>query len=147
MSTPDCPGAPLPPHPTKVVWVVAVALVDMDGRVLLAQRPEGKMLAGMWEFPGGKIKEGETAEYALIREIKEELNVDISASCLAPFTFVSHSYEQFHLQMLLYLCRKWGGIPTPQEGQQLIWRRAKEMNDLPMPPADKPLVAMLQDFL
>lgn len=147
MSTPDCPGPPLPPHPVKSVWVVAVALIDIDGRVLLAQRPEGKMLAGMWEFPGGKIHEGETAEFALIRELKEELNIDISASCLAPFTFVSHTYDTFHLHMLLYLCRRWEGIPTPLEGQKLMWRRVREMGDLQMPPADKPLISMLRDYI
>jgi len=130
-----------------VVLVVAVALVDADGRVLLAQRPEGKSMAGLWEFPGGKVNDGETPEAALIRELKEELGIDVTESCLAPFTFASHRYERFHLLMPLYVCRRWQGMVTPHEGQQLAWVRPPRLGDYPMPPADKPLVAMLQDLL
>ena len=129
------------------VLVAAAALVDQDGRVLLSRRPEGKEMAGLWEFPGGKVNDGETPELALIRELKEELAIDITESCLAPFTFASHIYEAFHLLMPLYLCRVWKGAATPMEGQQLKWVRPMRMNDLPMPPADKPLCAMLRDFL
>ena len=131
----------------KTVLVSAVALVDRDGRVLLAQRPEGKAMAGLWEFPGGKVDPGETPEAALIRELKEELGVDTAESCLAPFTFASHTYEDFHLLMPLYVCRVWQGIPRPLEGQALAWARPNEMKNYPMPPADKPLVAMLRDLL
>ncbi len=131
----------------KHVLVSAVALIDDDGRILLAQRPEGKALAGMWEFPGGKVEQGESPEAALRREIKEELGIDLCDSCLAPFTFVTHDYEDFSLLMLLYLCRNWEGIPQGLEGQQLTWRRANEMDTLPMPPADKPIVAMLRDYM
>jgi 8-oxo-dGTP diphosphatase len=130
-----------------VILVVAVALVDADGRVLLAQRPAGKAMAGLWEFPGGKVQAGETPEAALIREIKEELGIDTSEACLAPFTFASHRYESFHLLMPLYLCRRWSGIVTPREGQSLAWVRPLKMDQYPMPPADKPLVAMLRDLL
>ena len=127
--------------------VAAVALIDADGRVLLAQRPEGKSMAGLWEFPGGKVNPGETPEAALIRELAEELGIDVTASCLAPFTFASHSYPQFHLLMPLYVCRKWSGMPAPREGQRLTWVRPARLGDYPMPPADAPLVAMLRDFL
>ena len=127
--------------------VSAVALVDADGRVLLAQRPAGKPLAGLWEFPGGKVKPGETPETALIRELAEELGIDVAASCLAPFTFASYSYPDFHLLMPLYLCRKWSGIPTAREGQRLAWVRPARLGDYSMPPADPPLVAMLRDLL
>ena len=130
-----------------VVLVSAAALVDADGRVLLAQRPEGKSMAGLWEFPGGKVGDGETPEAALIRELGEELGIDVTESCLAPFTFASHAYQDFHLLMPLYLCRVWEGIATPREGQTLKWLRPPDMDGLPMPPADKPLVAMLRDFL
>ncbi|RYJ03339.1 MAG: (deoxy)nucleoside triphosphate pyrophosphohydrolase [Acetobacteraceae bacterium] len=130
-----------------IMLVAAVALVDTDGRVLLARRPEGKPLAGLWEFPGGKVKAGETPEVALIRELKEELDIDVSASCLAPFTFASHTYEKFHLMMPLYICRKWGGTLRAVEAQTLAWVRPKQFGGYAMPPADKPLVAMLQDFL
>jgi 8-oxo-dGTP diphosphatase len=130
-----------------VLLVVAVALVDVDGRVLLAQRPEGKSMAGLWEFPGGKVHAGETPEAALIRELKEELDIDVAASCLAPFTFASHRYADFHLLMPLYVCRKWQGTVTPREGQLLAWVRPARLADYPMPPADKPLVAMLRDLL
>lgn len=127
--------------------VVAAALVDIDGRVLLAQRPDGKAMAGLWEFPGGKVHDGELPETALIRELKEELDIDVSASCLAPFTFASHTYDDFHLLMPLYVCRKWEGIITPVEGQALKWVRPVRMDDLPLLPADIPLVAMLRDLL
>ncbi len=130
-----------------MVLVAAMALVDADGRVLLARRPEGKAMAGLWEFPGGKVLPGETPEAALIRELKEELGLDITESCLAPFTFASHRYEDFHLLMPLFLCRVWGGTPVALEGQELKWVRPGEMKNLAMPPADTPLVAMLRDFL
>jgi 8-oxo-dGTP diphosphatase len=130
-----------------IVLVVAVGLIDVDGRVLIAQRPEGKKMAGLWEFPGGKVDPGETPEVALIRELKEELNIDTKESCLAPFTFASHAYEDFHLLMPLFLCRRWWGSIVPQEGQAVKWVRPVRLGDYPMPPADKPLVAMLRDFL
>lgn len=130
-----------------VVLVSAVALIDADGRVLLAQRPEGKPMAGLWEFPGGKVQDGETPEAALIRELHEELGIDVSESCLAPFTFASHRYETFHLLMPLYVCRKWQGQVRAREGQALAWVRPSRLGDYPMPPADKPLVPMLRDFL
>ena len=130
-----------------ILFVAAVALVDPDGRVLLAQRPEGKSMAGLWEFPGGKLGPGETPEACLIRELKEELGIDVTASCLGPFTFASHAYEDFHLLMPLYLCRVWEGIVTGREGQALKWLRPRDMDATPMPPADIPLVAMLRDFL
>ena len=131
----------------RLVLVVAVALVDADGRVLLAQRPAGKSLAGLWEFPGGKLDQGETPEAALIRELKEELGIDVSASCLAPFTFASYGYAGFHLLMPLYVCRKWQGAIVPKEGQRLAWVRPEKLGDYPMPPADTPLIAMLRDLL
>ena len=127
--------------------VVAVAMVDADGRVLMAKRPAGKKLAGLWEFPGGKVSPGETPEAALIRELEEELGVDTRESCLAPFTFASHEYEDFHLLMPLYVCRIWHGTPEPKEGQKLSWVRPVRMREYPMPPADEPLVAMLCDLL
>jgi 8-oxo-dGTP diphosphatase len=130
-----------------ILLVAAVVLIDADGRVLLAQRPAGKHLAGLWEFPGGKVHAGESPEAALIRELAEELGIDVAASCLAPFTFASHAYPEFHLLMPLYVCRKWSGIPLPREGQQLKWVRPAQLADYPMPPADKPLVAMLRDLL
>ena len=131
----------------RLVLVSAVALVDADGRVLLAQRPAGKPLAGLWEFPGGKVNPGETPEIALIRELGEELGIDVAASCLAPFTFASYTYPDFHLLMPLYICRKWSGIPIAREGQRLAWVRPDRIGDYPMPPADPPLVAMLRDLL
>ena len=131
----------------RLVLVSAVALVDADGRVLLAQRPVGKPLAGLWEFPGGKVNPGETPEIALIRELGEELGIDIAASCLAPFTFASYTYPDFHLLMPLYICRKWSGTPIAREGQRLVWVRPDRLGDYPMPPADPPLVAMLRDLL
>ena len=130
-----------------MVLVVAVALVDADGRVLLARRPEGKPMAGLWEFPGGKIRAGERPEAALVRELKEELAIDTTESCLAPFTFASHAYEDFHLVMPLFVCRVWKGAVTAKEGQELKWVRPNRMANLPMPPADAPLVAMLRDLL
>ena len=131
----------------KTVLVAAVALIDADGRVLLAQRPEGKSMAGLWEFPGGKVEPGETPEAALIRELHEELGIDTWTSCLAPLTFASHSYPDFHLLMPVYACRRWKGIVQPQEGQQLAWVRAKDLRNYPMPPADVPLIPMLQMWL
>lgn len=127
--------------------VVAVALVDSEQRVLLQQRAAGRPMAGLWEFPGGKVHPGETPEDALIRELKEELDIDVSAACLAPFTFASHAYEGFHLLMPLYLCRRWGGTVRATEGQALSWVRPARLGDYAMPPADRPLVAMLRDFL
>src|SRR5689334_926493 len=130
-----------------ILTVVAVALVDVDGRVLLAQRPPGKAMAGLWEFPGGKVHAGEAPEQALIRELKEELDIDVTEACLAPLTFASHRYEAFHLLMPLYVCRRWQGMVTPREGQALKWVRAQKLAEYPMPPADKPLVAVLRDLL
>ena len=131
----------------KTVLVSAVALIDSDGRVLLAQRPKGKPMAGLWEFPGGKVEPGETPEAALIRELQEELGIDTWESCLAPLSFASHSYEDFHLLMPLFACRKWNGVVRPQEGQALKWVRAQQLRDYPMPPADIPLIATLQMWL
>lgn len=131
----------------KTVLVSAVALIDVDGRVLLAQRPEGKSMAGLWEFPGGKIEVGETPEAALIRELKEELGIDTWSSCLAPLTFASHSYDDFHLLMPLFACRKWEGMPQPQEGQALKWVRASQLRDYPMPAADIPLIPILREWI
>lgn len=130
-----------------IVLVAAVALFDIDGRVLIAQRPEGKSMAGLWEFPGGKVEAGETPEQALIRELREEIAVDTVESCLAPFTFASHTYDDFHLLMPLFVCRKWTGTVTPMEGQQIKWVMPAQLRDYPMPPADKPLIAMLRDHL
>jgi 8-oxo-dGTP diphosphatase len=131
----------------KIVLVSAVALIDPDGRVLLAQRPEGKSLAGLWEFPGGKVDPGETPEAALIRELREELGIETKASCLAPLTFASHSYADFHLLMPLFACRRWEGIATGREGQTLAWVRPDKLRDYPMPPADIPLIPILRDWL
>lgn len=131
----------------KTLLVAAVALIDADGRVLLAQRPAGKSMAGLWEFPGGKVEPGETPETALIRELGEELGIDTWASCLAPLTFASHSYTDFHLLMPLFACRRWKGQPQPREGQTLAWVRARDLHDYPMPPADIPLIPILRDWL
>jgi len=131
----------------KVVLVSAVALIDVDGRVLLAQRPPGKSMAGLWEFPGGKVEPEETPEAALIRELQEELGIDTWASCLAPLTFASHAYDDFHLLMPLFACRKWEGTPRAREGQTLKWVRANELKDYPMPAADIPLIPILRDWL
>lgn len=129
------------------VLVSAVALIDIDGRVLIAQRPEGKSMAGLWEFPGGKVEDGETPEEALIREMFEELGIETWESCLAPLTFASHTYEKFHLLMPLFACRKWKGTPQSREGQALKWVRVNQLRDYPMPAADVPLIAMLRDLL
>jgi 8-oxo-dGTP diphosphatase len=123
-----------------------VALVDAEGRILLAERPAGKAMAGLWEFPGGKVQSGETPETALIRELSEELGIEVAAGHLAPFTFASHTYPDFHLLMPLYVCRKWSGSPSAREGQRLAWVRPARLADYPMPPADTPLVAMLRDL-
>jgi 8-oxo-dGTP diphosphatase len=131
----------------KTLLVSAVALIDADGRILLAQRPPGKSLAGLWEFPGGKVEPGETPEAALIRELHEELGIDTQASCLAPLTFASHSYPDFHLLMPLFACRRWQGIPQAREGQTLAWVRPQALRDYPMPPADLPLIPILRDWL
>ncbi|MGB3179112.1 MAG: (deoxy)nucleoside triphosphate pyrophosphohydrolase [Albidovulum sp.] len=131
----------------KVVLVAAVALIDADGRILLAQRPEGKSMAGLWEFPGGKVEPFETPEIALIRELHEELGIGTWESCLAPLTFASHSYEDFHLLMPLFVCRRWHGTPQPQEQQKLAWVRAGDLTKYPMPPADVPLIPVLRDLL
>ena len=131
----------------KLLLVSAVALIDTEGRILLAQRPEGKSLAGLWEFPGGKVEPGETPEACLIRELREELGIETEQSCLAPLTFASHNYDDFHLLMPLFACRRWHGIVAPQEGQKLAWARAKDLRDYPMPPADEPLIPILRDWL
>lgn len=131
----------------KLVLVSAVALIDVDGRVLLAQRPDGKSMAGLWEFPGGKVEAGETPEIALIRELEEELGINTWASCLAPLTFASHAYDDFHLLMPLFACRKWEGTPSSREGQNLKWVRPNEMRNFPMPAADIPLISILRDWL
>lgn len=130
-----------------ILLVVAAALVDVDGRVLIAQRPEGRSMAGLWEFPGGKVGPDETPEAALVRELKEELSIEVCDTCLAPFTFASHAYEAFHLLMPLYLCRNWDGQIIPREGQEVKWVRAARLQDYPMPPADLPLIPMLYDLL
>jgi len=130
-----------------VVLVAAVALIDGEGRVLLARRPPGKSMAGLWEFPGGKVEPGETPEAALIRELHEELGIDTWESCLAPLTFASHGYDGFHLLMPLFACRRWQGIVTPREGQELAWSRAADLARYPMPPADIPLIPILRDWL
>ena len=132
---------------SKLSLVVACALVDADGRVLICQRPEGKQLAGLWEFPGGKVEAGETPEAALIRELKEELGIEVKQACLAPFVFASHAYEGFHLLMPLYLCRRWEGFVQQLEHAALAWVKPADMGQYPMPPADEPLVAYLRDFL
>ena len=135
------------PEPKPILLVAAIALVDADGRVLIAQRPEGKHLAGLWEFPGGKVEPGETPEQTIIREAREELGINIEQSCLAPLTFASHSYADFHLLMPLYVCRIWNGVARSMEGQDLKWVRPTEMDAGSMPPADAPLVAHLRDLL
>lgn len=133
--------------PLPIVLVAAAALVDVDGRVLIARRPEGKRMAGLWEFPGGKVGDGETPEAALCRELEEELGIDTRESCLAPVAFASHRYDDFHLLMPLYACRVWKGTPSPREGQTLAWVRPARLADYPMPPADAPLVALLRDLI
>jgi len=131
----------------KVVLVSAVALLDKDNRVLLAQRPKGKSMEGLWEFPGGKVEPGESPEGALVRELHEELGIETWNSCLAPLTFASHSYDDFHLLMPLFACRKWNGIVSPREGQALAWVHAEKLKDYPMPAADIPLIPILSDWL
>jgi 8-oxo-dGTP diphosphatase len=131
----------------KLVLVVACALIDTDGRVLLAQRPEGKSMAGLWEFPGGKVEAGETPEVSLIRELEEELGIITKKACLAPLSFASHAYDEFHLLMPLYICRRFEGFPIPREGQKLKWVRVQDLRNYAMPPADEPLVAALLDIL
>ena len=131
----------------KLILVAACALIDADGRVLIAQRPQGKSMAGLWEFPGGKVESGELPEETLIRELKEELGIDVKQECLAPLTFASHRYPDFHLLMPLYVCRRFRGIARPREGQGLKWVRPKQMRDYPMPPADAPLIQFLIDLL
>jgi 8-oxo-dGTP diphosphatase len=130
-----------------ILLVAAAALVDVDNRVLIAERPAGKSMAGLWEFPGGKVGEGESPEAALVRELREELDIEVCDTCLAPFTFASHPYESFHLLMPLYLCRRWEGTIAPREGQRVKWVRAARLSDYPMPPADVPLIPMLFDLL
>jgi len=131
----------------KLLLVVAVALVDPDGRILLSQRPEGKQLAGLWEFPGGKVEPNERPEAALIRELSEELGIKVEEPCLAPLTFASHAYEDFHLLMPLYICRRWSGLATGREGQALKWVKPHDLRSYPMPPADEPLIPALIDLL
>ena len=133
--------------PKKLLLVAAVALVDADGRVLIAQRPEGKQLAGLWEFPGGKVEPGERPEETLIRELAEELGIVVKEACLAPLTFASHAYETFHLLMPLYICRRWDGFVEAREGQALKWVRPARLRDYPMPPADEPLIPALIDIV
>jgi len=135
------------PAGKRLLLVAACALVDTDGRVLLAQRPEGKQLAGLWEFPGGKVEPGETPEQCIIRELHEEIGIETEIPCLAPLTFASHSYDDFHLLMPLFVCRRFRGIAQPREGQVLKWVRPKQMRDYPMPPADAPLIPFLIDLL
>lgn len=139
--------APAGPAGKPVLLVAAVALIDVEWRVLLAQRPPGKSLAGLWEFPGGKVEPGETPEAALIRELREELGIETWNACLAPLTFASHGYDGFHLLMPLFACRRWQGVPQPREGQTLAWARAADLATYPMPPADLPLVPILRDWL
>ena len=136
------------PAPAKpILLVAAAALVDVDGRVLICQRPQGKQLAGLWEFPGGKVEAGETPEICLIRELKEELGISVTQACLAPFVFASHGYDSFHLLMPLYLCRRWDGFVTALEHEALAWVKPDKLTDYPMPPADLPMIPMLRDLL
>lgn len=145
---PECPPRPVNlAAGLPVVHVAAGALVDADGRVLIAQRPEGKAMAGLWEFPGGKMEAGEIPEAALRRELYEELGIDVCPSCMLPFTFASHSYERFHLVMPVFLIRNWDGTPRPLDAAALKWVRPNRLRDYPMPPADEPLAAMLRDYL
>ena len=132
---------------SNLLLVAAAALVDIDGRVLICKRPRGKQLAGLWEFPGGKVEAGETPEACLIRELDEELGITVAHACLAPFVFASHAYDSFHLLMPLYLCRRWEGVPTAREHEAITWVKPNRMTDYPMPPADAPLVAWLRDLI
>jgi 8-oxo-dGTP diphosphatase len=141
------PGVVKPPPSTTLVLVAACALVDPDGRVLIAQRPAGRSMAGLWEFPGGKIEAGERPEHTLIRELREELGIIVSEPCLAPLTFASHAYPDFHLLMPLFVCRRWEGTPTALEGQALKWVKPNQLKDFPMPPADLPLISHLMTLL
>jgi 8-oxo-dGTP diphosphatase len=134
-------------EPPPLLLVAAAALVDADGRVLICQRPEGKALAGLWEFPGGKVEAGESPEACLIRELQEELGITVTEACLAPFVFASHAYESFHLLMPLYLVRRWTGVVTAREHKALAWAHPARLTDYPMPPADAPLVAWLRDLI
>ena len=143
----ECPGGPPPLGERPLVLVAAVALVDVDSRVLIAQRPAGKSMAGLWEFPGGKVEPGETPEACLIRELNEELGITVTKACLAPFVFASHEYESFHLLMPLYLIRRWEGVVRAVEHKALAWVRPNDMDAYPMPPADPPLVAWLRDLI
>ena len=143
----ECPGGPPPLGDRPLVLVAAVALVDADGRVLIAQRPQGKSMAGLWEFPGGKVESGELPEETLIRELKEELGIEVKQECLAPLTFASHRYPDFHLLMPLYICRRWEGIVAALEAQTLKWVRPNKLRDYPMPPADEPLIPHLTTLL
>ena len=144
----DCPNESLNlSKPLPIVLVSAAALIDPDGRILIAQRPADKKMPGLWEFPGGKVQDGELPEVALTRELQEELALEICPSCFTPFAFASHSYDDFHLLMPLYISRKWKGVPRPQEGQTVKWVRPPELRNYPMPPADTPLISQLQDFL
>jgi 8-oxo-dGTP diphosphatase len=137
----------MPTTGPRLLLVAACALVDSDHRVLLARRPEGKPMAGLWEFPGGKVHDDETPEACVIRELEEELGLDVTANCLAPLTFASYDYDEFHLLMPLFVCRVWQGMPQPREGQTIKWLRPRDMSVYPMPPADLPLVAFLRDYL
>ena len=132
---------------TALLLVAACVLVDPDGRVLIARRPGGKSMSGLWEFPGGKVEPGECPEDAVIRELREELAIDVTAACLAPLTFASHGYDDFHLLMPLFVCRRWDGSVTPMEGQEVAWVRPNRLRGYPMPPADEPLIAILRDLL
>jgi len=131
----------------KVILVAACALIDADGRVLIAERPPGRTMAGLWEFPGGKVEDGERPEETLIRELEEELGITVNEACLAPLTFASHSYPDFHLLMPLYVCRRWSGTVTPKEGQRLAWVKPNRLKEYPMPPADTPLIPHLTGLL
>ncbi len=147
VATPEPPPKQPAPAGQPIVLVAACALIDTDGRILLARRPEGRAMAGLWEFPGGKLDPGETPEAALIRELREELGIEVTEACLAPFAFASHAYDDFHLLMPLFLCRRWAGQPMGREGQVLAWVRPAKLAEYPMPPADKPLIPLLRDFL